>query len=153
MTRTGGSRKKKLWCKMQETSFTWSPRGGLHVSHMTSHAITRQHHLLGQESKQTLRIRAVCIFTLGFWLLDVTWPWKLLNWFFGVKFGQVLRLIGVSLRKAKLSGKPTGPWRTPFDFPSMSVSAGAETFSHEASNNTIWVVSKSLTADIVPEAC
>ena len=52
-------------------------------------------HLLGdsltEESKQTLRIRAVCIFTLGFWLLD-------------------------------------------------------------ASNNTIWVVSKSLTADIVPEA-
>ena len=144
---------------MQETSCTWSPRGGLHVSHMISCAINRQHHLLGQESKQTLRIRAVCIFTLGFWLLDVTWPWKLLNWFFGwfiiirsnsVKFWG---LIGVSLRKAKLSGKPTGPWRTPFDFPSMSVSVGAETFSHEASNNTIWVVSKSLTADIVPEAC
>jgi len=46
---------------------------------MTSHAITRQRHLLDQESKQTLRIRAVCIFTLGFWLLDVTWPWKLLG--------------------------------------------------------------------------
>ena len=33
-----------------------------------------------------------------------------------VKFGQVLRLIGVSLRKAKLSGKPTGHEEPPSTF-------------------------------------